>query len=203
MFFRCLLPVYMHKEYSFFPTWNKYIFSMSFLFFKINNCDYNIKKNNHQFCFCYNHACDRYYMSAVTQCWTTQAFSPLFTYCRLTRVCNLTVSLPSRLMGQSSRWLFLCPDEMEKHWLTSEKSLAPSISLQSESPALSQAMTVRCFGPLKANGPNYTRGLKVSDKQGLGLFQVIQDRLGMSGKPIRDDLVQEWDHQLHKQAWLT
>lgn len=123
----CLLPAYMHKEYCFFPTRNKYLFQCNFYSLKWTIVIYNIKENNHQLCFCHNHAtiiC----LSAVTQCWTTQAFSPLFTYYHLTRVHNLTVSLPSQLMGQSSRWLFLCPDEMEKPWLASEKSLAINLS---------------------------------------------------------------------------
>lgn len=148
LFFRCLLPVYMHKEYSMWGKSNKYIFSISFLFFKINNCDYNIKKKNHQLCLCHNHAFDRCYLSVCCR----TVFSPLFTYCLLTWVCNLTVSLPSRLMGQSSRWLFLCPDEMEKHWLASEKSLAPSISLQSESPALSSYDSTMLW-PFKGQRP--------------------------------------------------
>lgn len=83
----------------------------------------------------------------------------------------------------------MCPDEMEKPWPASEKLLA--INHFSECLLLSQAVTVPCLGPLKANSTSYTSRLKTSDRQGFGLVQVIQDRLVMSGKPIRDDLVQE------------
>lgn len=72
----------------------------------------------------------------------------------------------------------------------------PSISPQSASPALSRAVTARRLGPLKGNlktiTPGYQRRLP---DFGFGLVQVIQDRLVVSGKPIRDNLVQEWDHQ--------
>lgn len=72
----------------------------------------------------------------------------------------------------------------------------PSISPQSASPALSRAVTARCLGPLKGNLMTITPGYGQSlPDSGFCLVQVIQDRLVVSGKPIRDNLVQEWDHQ--------
>lgn len=114
------------------PTENKFIL-MQFLFIRINSlfC-LHYQKNNWYLSFI-NHTVQTNLWPLLLVCLLLRSFEQrklflLFTYCRLTRVCYLTVALPSPLMGQSSRWLFLGHDEMEKPGLASEKSLAINLS---------------------------------------------------------------------------
>lgn len=157
---------------------------------------YNIKKNKHQLCFCNNHACDHYYLSVNASIFSSVYLLPL----------NMGVqpdSIVAILADGSEQQVAISVSWRNGETLTGFWEVIGHQSLLRVKLLLSWAMTVRCLGPLKADSPSYTRRLKTTDRQGFGLFQVIQDRLVMSGKPIQDDLVQEWDHQLHKWAWLT
>lgn len=196
MFFCCLFPADVHKEYCF--SKNRIsLFECNFYSLKFTIEIYNIKKISISLLissFCKNPACDRCYLYVNASIFSSVYLLPLNTGVQPDSIVAISADGSEQQVAISVSW-------RNGETLTGFWEVIGHQSLLRAKVLLSWA--VRCLGPLKANGPGYTRGLKTTDRQGFGLFQVIQDRLVMSGKPIRDDLVQEWDHQLHKRAWLT
>ena len=111
--------------------------------------------------------------------------NPPWHHCR-----HLTVLWPALLTAPSSRWLFPWPDEMRKPWQASQKSQAINLALWRV--LCMPRLLVQGYGSdysLQALNGNCSvlcwasqRTEELCCLMGLGLFQVIQDRLVKVGK---------------------